>query len=481
MHPYKHRDWYFVAMAGALVLLGVAAWYVPGVYSVLHAAINIFAGGRSGVKVFLFLAYAALLCVIAFVVSGREIRAVREASRGGVVWAASFAPLAWGFISLVYLFFVYRLSFQSMAVIMRLTEVSSTRLLHNHVLKGIFGALLSWWGLGQSESVDTGLAYVGLVPWPLLCIGALLFCIAFVGHLYFFTHQTGKFPRGRARVVWTIAYGVVSFTILKNCIDGGLFNYETAAALSAFGMMIASGRRGAIRFALWCIVSYSFAYTVLLLFGVIPDIAAYGNVMYKYAALLGTFWVLWELSLPSMRRVHVFILLLCVLSLYPFLATDRALAEYRALAIRPDTGALIASYSEIHDAAFTAIETIGTLHIYTYIPKVPETVGALLRRQGLLDNLHPVAVPWRDCVPSGPSISYRFTLLVFRPLQRLQYDVSGVKVSAREMEPAGPKGSTVYSIHAEVAPCMPRHVNVLQESLTSMGAGDSILSQFEAE
>lgn len=105
-------------------------------------------------------------------------------------------------------------------------EISSSTLTHIHEAKGAVGFLLSKFGIDQLQTVDAGGAYLGLFPgWWLLVGGLLLISsiiFAFISILNFSAlYRTGDKLKN---TLFIFGYAVLSFSLVKTAIDGGIFS-----------------------------------------------------------------------------------------------------------------------------------------------------------------------------------------------------------------------------------------------------------------
>lgn len=469
----------FVSVGVACVL--AAAFFIPQVFFVLHALVDIFAGGRSGVKVFLFFGYLLLLySILALVWNKQPQREQRSLAK--IVFALTLLLFVFGLVSQIDFFVRYDIPWRQMAIVFNNGEISSTRLLHSHIFKGIVGSLLKLFGTGAYENVDAGLPYVGLVPMPYFLVGALLFLCTLFLHLYYFCKAVPRQGTLWRILIFVLAYALCSFVLLKNSMDGGLFNTETGSAFAAFALLIFWQSKWSKKVVVVTVATYLLVFTVLYLLGAFTNILSYATYIYHMLALLAVFsFFIWVVQEKEILRLHLLLGLLCALLLVPFLNTDLALWSYRQIKVPIEDGALVATYKPIGSSLYTLQNSLGDLRLYKYMPTKETAVGDILRNNSLLDNLHPIAIPWRDCFPVGQSVDYTFTLQSKAPLTTLFYENAGmVRVTASF---TGTKKNvwSVYRVTAEVAPCMPRHANILQEALYFMGGRTFVVTNFEGE
>ena len=191
----------------------------------IHSFVNIFAGGRSEAKVFLFLIYLVTLFVIYKIITNKK----------------PLKNLDWkwfgcGLLSL-YLYGLFLQIAYTKILGVKVTdfiitgnngELSSSTLSHTHVAKGFIGVILSKLGYADLSKVDAGGAYIGLIPNILFYIGSVLLILVLVQALYYFAssyYSKINYLNIRQKLFLIIGYGILSFSIIKTAIDGGLFNY----------------------------------------------------------------------------------------------------------------------------------------------------------------------------------------------------------------------------------------------------------------
>lgn len=479
MQPANQRD--IITLSTVSAFLGIASLKIPLLYEFLHVLVNSFAGGRSGVKVVLFFSYISLLGVIALTPRQKESNSKR------LVWIgciSTVGALVVGLIAQTHFSYQNDLTQKDIAVVFNLGEISSTRLLHNHIFKGIFGSILHFFGKGSYENIDAGLAFVGIVPAFYFIAGGILFLLSITSHILYFKKRFPYKDESWKNLLFIIIYGICSFTLLKNIIDGGIFNYETAACIISLSFLLASSNVRTKHNAVKLISIYILIYSYLLYLGAFSNTTQYLLTLLHILAITSVFAVCaWIYASSKITRLHILLSIFSGLLMVPTLNTDIDIATYRRITIPEDSGAIIAMYQKKNDPHYTALENIGPLHLYHFLPgKKTVTIATILEKNKLLDNLYPISIPWNDCFPEGKPTQYTFTLFSQNNLEKnTYYNHNFLYIKANPITKTYRKGWKSYEMHATIKSCLPRHVNILEEGLKLMGAKTFILTKFETE
>lgn len=211
----------------------------------IHSFVNIFAGGRSETKVFLFFIYAIVIFLLYKFLKNRNLKSFR--------WK-------WFGVSLIslYLYGLFLHIFYSTSIGIKITdfiitgnnaEISSSTLSHTHIAKGFIGILLSKLGFSDLTKVDAGVAYIGLLPNILFNIGSIILIVVLIQAIRYFVSSYKKIlinKNIRQKVFLILGYIIISFSIIKTSIDGGLLNYGfyISTLFIIFFIMREKGRLG---------------------------------------------------------------------------------------------------------------------------------------------------------------------------------------------------------------------------------------------
>jgi hypothetical protein len=460
----------YIALAAVILGILLLCLKVDLVFNFVHALVNIFAGGRSSIKVVLFLLYLAALFILAAVVRRqRKIFRVAKPLLLGVLAAAYVLNLASFFVFTA----TVHLKASDYAVVFNRDEISSTQLFHNHTLKGAAGIVLNLAHRGSQENVDTGLAFVGLLPDGLLYSGAILFLAACTLFVYWFMMTIPQYRVKKNVAAFILLYSIVSFSLMKNILDGGLLNHEVPIALAGLLLLLYPQRRKVWIAAGAIIGGYVALYGAAILAG-LTSVANFGSVAYPFAAFLLVLALIfyWWLR-PTFDRQGWLLLVLTGLFAGQIIGQNFSYISYRHQSIGSD-GAIVALYgSPISQPDMRLLDQIGRLGVYDYRPTAPATVGQVLNRYNLLDNLYPVAVPWQACFPHDRPSIYQFDLLSKNAMiPPPPHPMVQVK-SFQQLSSAS--GWFRYKVALNITPCAPRGLNLVEEFIRLGGAQTFII------
>ncbi|MFA5131557.1 MAG: hypothetical protein WC467_04010 [Patescibacteria group bacterium] len=186
-------------------------------FSLLHSFINIFADGYSDMKAFLFLPYLGLLTLLYLIFKNKKIKHLN--------WRYFGATLL-----IIYLYGLALQIFYSLINKIQLTmpiitggngQFSYSSLWHTQILKGSIGIIFP-----HLKNVDAGGAYLGVFPNIIFWIAFILLIIALSQALIYFISSFQEVLKGkntRQIIFLIIGYALLSFSLIKNSIDGGFF------------------------------------------------------------------------------------------------------------------------------------------------------------------------------------------------------------------------------------------------------------------
>lgn len=451
----------------ALVVIGVLAIYSNFVFTIIHTIVNLFAGGRSFTKVFLFLAYliTLLLTVHLKIVSGNK-------------WTIKAKQILIGLIAAVFLLNIgsflwfannFGFSAKDQIVTVNNGELSSTKLLHNHTIKGAVGAVLySTSSSAAQENIDTGLPYVNLIPSWVYVLTIILTLLIFAGVSDYFmgTWQDQKRP-----VLYAVLYSIITFSLIKNIFDGGLLNHETIVSFAFFIYLLFHNHHKIKEWVLGILGTYIAVLILLYWYGFYYDFSEFSYGVYITITLTLILTSLTSLLSPSKttRQTKLLIILTILMVYYPF-AGDLSILVYRQKTISSD-GALVALYKKPMNKSYKLVEQIDGLGIYSFHTNKPIKNSVILDENNLLDNFLPVGIPWKTCLPSNKLNSYDFTLSSIKPLSKksiaTENDNSKVSVRINPLVPS--HGLNRYNVKLSFPQCWPREVNIIEEYFKAQG------------
>jgi hypothetical protein len=439
-----------------------------GIFS--HAFVDIFAGGRSDIKVYLFPIFLLILAGIIFCVRKDYSSHSRIAVR--IFWSCLVTGYIVGLALFIFFCTQYDLRFRDFLMTINGGEISSTQINHNHVLKGSFGLVLLSIGQKFFENLDAGTAFVDLIPNWALIMGFILIVICVLSTIALFMSTIHSKTSQRQKIFYSLAYAIGFFSLLKSVPDGGIFSAVTLPVLAAVIFGLSPTRKNAV-ISITLMVTYLLCVWIQLS----TDIFLTTTDAFKFAVQGATACALVSLlfhlsSVEKIKRIDVLLVIFVAILIGQSIYTEVSKTyEYRRLSAR---GGIIALYTDPIQGE-NLIYKIGELSFYRIENDV--SVSQLVRTHGLLDNIYPVAIPWSTCIPKDRQDLYRFN--VTGPQE---YHMGQGQVPASIMvKPQGMSGQGwfVYQVTITVKPCMPRHVNLIEEILRQNFGDTLIVSKLE--
>ncbi len=434
------------------------------IISISHALLDIFAGGRSNVKVYLFFVYFAVLFLITFLVKRNLSEKTKKISQ-----YLFLSTIIAGHIlgSIVFLNFAHQYGFEKNDFVLTFNngEVSSSQLSHNHVLKGSVGLGLNHFDSGKFENIDAGLPFVGIIPGYILWVGIILVLLAAFSSLVFFATLISQRTNLSKKVIFLVAFAFAAFPLIKAISDGGLFLSNTLPILAALFYGIYNSKNGkklcvitSALYVAWTIIAWKYFFfeedyqlKAHILASIIP-----------FTILMTLFVV----EKHATRRVSYLLGIVLVLSIiyYPMYTELSTISKYRE---HKAVGGIVALYSTPTDFPGTFKSSLGGLNFYEINENI--LVDDVINKYYLLDNIYPVAVPWKTCIPTTFGDEYTFSVNVKsdqvidleNKIKLSQFNKTEVKFVEEK------DGISKYDAAVTIKPCLPRHLNVMQEYLKS--------------
>jgi hypothetical protein len=474
---FKRRLVWYVVVPCFLVLIASLCFY--GVVEVASAFTNIFAGERSHAKTYLFLGYMVALGLMALFWKARSSEVCSLRLRRFV---AGSLVISYVLNIASYFFFItkYHFSMNDFVIVSRLGDLSSLQFLHNHVLKGVIALFAQLYQGGVYENVDAGRVFLSTVPHWLLALAALSFAASFFAVVVYFKkafseHLRSEDPRP---VAYVFLYGLSSFILLKNILDGGAFDFAVLPAAILFGSLIVTRPMSekVRKMASLSVLAYVIALSAYFIPHISPNDMNVISRVYQLVIVLVMLGSLYAFAFGRFsKRVNVFISLgLFAVLLWP-IQNNMISLYYGMTPISVEDGAVVGVYGLISDNRYSEAGSVGRLMFYKFNP-VNEGfhVGDVVRDQGLLGNFYPVSVPWSTCVPLDNSIRYSFKLKTFSPA--VLRSIPLVTLDAftfldREDD------LYVYRVSLSMNECSTRTLSVIQEFLSSQGTTDFFISE----
>lgn len=461
-----------LTIAISIVVILIILFFISDFVQIfLHSLINIFAGGRTSYKALLFLIYFLFLIVALKLTITKKKVSLKLSLKW---WMISIFAIAY-FVNLFSIYFFYQtyhLQISDSIVIFNELEISSTSLLHNHILKGVTGLLFQLFNVRGIENIDGGMVFLSFTSHVILLIGLILLIILLVSTVLFYLRFIRTLEFSKSKLIYTLIYTILSFSLIKNFIDGGPLNYEMIVSFAFLPMLVFNSSRLSKYFSVVIVVLYLLANLLffrLHLFSsyVTSEQGLFTNVWVTSSYTFLLIALFYHVSIRKWDRkgIMLTILALC-LCFYPIFM-DLSILAYRAKTIDNQNHAILGTYETILNKDYQYLSSLDKLHFYEISPSNPITAGEVINTFHLLDNLYPLSFPWQNCLPSGLWDQYSFELISEDSLETP--NIHSEIVNFDEFKKIEEGKWNKYQVKLSIKPCYPRLMNIIDESVQKTG------------
>jgi len=292
--------------------------------NILHSLVNIFAGGLSSTKLFLFLIYLPLLVLIFFILRKKPTKFYPWKYFGfGLI-----AMCLYGFILQTVYVIKYHLPFFSFFVTAYNSAISCSSFNHTHIAKAAIGIIYSYFQAGHLTTADIGGAYLEVFPRIVFLIGSILILFLLIAAIFYFITSFRHLLSGRnlrQQIFMVTGYAIASFSLIKESIDGGFFRLIFLVIPFFIWLFIVKEKKGKLP---------SKTYLLLLIIGIIISASGWFTnflVLYYFGSdalcQIGTLFILFTALLYGTERkanglILTFLILLIFVSDWPILKND---------------------------------------------------------------------------------------------------------------------------------------------------------------
>jgi hypothetical protein len=356
-------------------------------------------------------------------------------------------------------------------------ELSSTMLLHNHLMKGVNALFMGWFGAARQENADAGLAFIGLLPSAWYWVGMILFVVSAVFVILKFIEIYELQTKWRS--LYILVYSMISFSMLKNMLDGGIMNTEAPIAISAFILILLLGRNQKSEkkisyfWSLTPLVSFLIAIFILKQNHLI-SIAYFYTTVYAgalFITIAATF-IYWQFVSKRFSWIGLGMIVVMLVLVYSPLSGAAGTYINSRRVIGSD-GGFVALYQQPHygngtERDWKNLEKIKDIDIYEVHPEQPTKINELLLSNRLLANLLPINLPGITCNTSNGHSKIDFTLVTQKELPDGQTQHRFANLSEVELI-SSKKGLYKYRASVLLDACAPRPLNLVQEVIRERG------------
>ena len=197
----------------------------------LHIITDLFAAGRSDVKVFLFLFAILLLVAVNIIVRRKKIAVETPAAEKfcleNTFFGVSTAIFLFGLSVTFYFYKMLAVPASYVLSAVGERDISTTHFFHTHVLKFPFGLVSSFFPtqirLALETKADFGFAFLNVLPTWVGWVGLVGCIIVSVLGIWLLFDFVGK---NKKKFGLQILFAIALLSFLKNIFDGGLLNSE---------------------------------------------------------------------------------------------------------------------------------------------------------------------------------------------------------------------------------------------------------------
>jgi len=382
------------------------------------------------------------------------------------------------FFSYLYFVLKYKFSYQDYILTFNAPEFSTTQLLHNHTLKSIVAWVLNFFHITYLENIDAGEAFLNIIPHIFIIIGLILFLGSAFFFVYYFYHRIQL--KSKNKFLYVVLYSILSFSLLKNIIDGGFLNYEALVSFAFFMLLLFTDQKWVKKFTI-SLLSFYLVLNIILYFlgfsgiGKSPFYNIYYTVIYSLLLII-FFYVFYK----NKRKKTLVLLIILEISLAIFYFSGFFnMNAYQNIEILKNDRALVASYDILEREDYDFYTSINNLYFYEVSGSDNKKTKDILQELNLLDNFYPVSVYWKTCNPRGQAQHYSFKLLANQEFEVynfekavnfLNFNLIGQRLEMYE-----------YQVELDMSSCLPRSANVIEEVFKSLGLKKFFIYQLDID
>lgn len=388
--------------------------------------VDLFAGGRSFVRVYLFIFYALSLAIFSiFLVKGRFVGLYNILSKLGYRCLVLSLFISFSITFILQIHLITKVGFDSYlstGIMFNNGEISSSSILHNHIGKGTISHLLGFFGVQSAiDGMDIGYAYRGVINNQIYLLMSVFFLIALLTFVSNFIIILKVIKYRKDKLIFFLCYSIFSFSILKNLFDGGLLNYEVLPTL--IGLYVLNIWYSSDNSSKEKAVRIFWIYTFILVVVIIVKLAGDNFLLLSKSQMyirgfIGTsgltlFLLSFIIRIKNPKnKVLIFTIFISSITIvlgskidyfnYKYLKLS-SFDEYYVFSKNIKTDMQIEGYE-------SSLSNIGNLNIYrsqgdsnTRLFELADTVGVPL-------NYYPVMIPGYNCNPMQPKENMQFKL-----------------------------------------------------------------------
>ena len=229
----------------------------------LHSFVNLFADGYSNVKIILFFTYLPLLGILYLIFKNKDLKKIS--------WHYFGCSILLMYLYGLCLQIFYNLSNNVPLMVQTVTgnngNISYSSIWHIHLLKACIGIFVPY-----LSKVDAGGAYLGVFPNCIFLMGSALLIILLIQTIFYFVTSFKNlltYKKNRQIVFLIIGYALLSFSLIKTSIDGGIF--RSTAIISFIFLLLFIFRSKLPKYHYY--ISFAIGFILIIIFSFLR----YGN------------------------------------------------------------------------------------------------------------------------------------------------------------------------------------------------------------
>ncbi len=456
----------------------------------LHIFVNIFAGGRSEVKVYLFLVYFSTILIL-FICRRLKLKAgsfTSEKVLQKVFFVSISVLFAMGVAAQVVLVNDLHTGLMDRVVVYNNNDVSATSMYHIHTMKGAMALLLTPFVQEQVVGVDIGNAFTGLYPNYFFVFAIIILFAAIVSSLGLFWKKVRHTHQNKG--VWfAVAYAIFAFSILKNTIDGGLFNIETIPALLSMYLLLSYEKKTKHHFVFGFLT-----FTAILLIALEIILVYRENVVqtpFSIPHLIGActlFACLLYIQVENKTKLYNTLFLLVFIS-GMYIATERGIDDLQYAETIVNKGSMVMVYSAfpVDVAGLELRSQILDFRFYRGNIREDIKVRSIIEATRVPANFRSVAISGQTCGLFGEQHGITFDISVGRDEPELVTQnflgKQNTYFSIKNIEPYADREEndlSKYKVTASLSKCLTRELDVIEKVFKEQGYQTFIVSHIEA-
>ncbi|HBP27629.1 TPA: hypothetical protein DD445_02460 [Candidatus Nomurabacteria bacterium] len=415
---------------------------------IAHSFVNIFAGGRSNIKVHLLILYFISISIFYFLF--RKNTTVRPDWK----WFGITLLISYFYGLFLHIFYLLQnnLHLTDFIIIGNNKEISSSTIWHTHIAKGVIGQIFSFFDKTYLQTMDAGGAYIGLIPSPILLAGTMLFVALILQTIFYFITSFKELLNNknkRQKIFLIFGYSIISFSLIKTSIDGGILNPSFSISLIFITLFILR-TKGKVILNYYYLISL--AGILLLASSLYVDSFKYGSGIYisSIATLLLLYGILLYGSEEKIRLQFFIPLLILFLSGW-WVSSIRDREIYNYGKINLEQGKKIYIYNEEKEL------------IENQILKENKKISSISKELNKNITYTPLTIPGITCILKSPRQNISFELKTKEPIKNLSSSSDFIYIKNSESSFNGKNWTT--QVNFFMNNCTPEPLSIINGEL----------------